>query len=184
MADLPIIVFRRPFPSMSYTRPARGFLRLVRARGIRARQKLENAMLTMPTSLKILPICACAILLGACAHRVTEREVIREQPIIQERTVQAPERVVIMQPPPAPQEDMSAAPAGGGYTWLAGHYVWRDGNWNWERGHWVQGAVRAMPPPNREDMSPPPIPGARWVPGYWDYTGNDWTWNRGHWERP
>jgi len=138
-------------------------------------------MTTNLTSLRLIPLCAGVLVLGACGHRVTEREVIREQPIVQQAPAQPAERVVIMQPPPAPQEEVAPAPSSTGYTWVAGHYVWRDG-WNWERGHWVAGSVRAMPSPYSEAPTVAPAPGARWVPGYWDYVGNDWEWKKGHWE--
>ena len=134
---------------------------------------------------KMIPVCAAMLLLGACGTRVTEREIIREQPIVREVPAPAPEpaRVVIVQPPPVPVEEALPAPSATGYAWVRGHYVWRDDRWSWERGHWVAGAVRPMPPPYQEDQpSFAPRPGARWVSGYWDYVGNDWSWIRGHWE--
>ena len=136
------------------------------------------------SSLRLLPVCAAALLLGACAHRVTEHEVVREQPIVQQAPASPqPERVVVMQPPPAPQESMPPAPAASGYTWLPGHYTWHDG-WQWEPGQWVPGNVRPMPAPYDESPSSvaPPSGASQWVPGYWDYNGSDWAWTRGHWE--
>ena len=136
-------------------------------------------------SLRLLSVCAVSLVVGACAHRVTEREVAREQPIVQQAPVTSsqPERAVVMQPPPAPQEPMTLPPATSGYTWLPGHYTWRDG-WHWEPGQWVVGNVRPMPAPYPEDplSVAPPKGGAQWVPGYWDYDGRDWAWTSGHWE--
>lgn len=137
------------------------------------------------TTLKMVSVCGSALLLGACGHRVySEREVIREQPIVQAVAAPAPiEHITIVQPPAAPQETMPSAPSANGYTWVPGRYTWRGGRWDWEPGQWVSGSVRPMPPLMQE--SPPsvvPAPGARWIPGYWRYEGNDWVWSRGHWE--
>src|SRR5689334_15171418 len=98
------------------------------------------------TSLRLIPLAASVLMLGACATRVVERQVVREQPIVQQAPVQTVvtpqpvERVVVM--PAAPQETIPPAPAATGYTWIAGHYIWRDGGWSWERGQWVTGAIR------------------------------------------
>jgi len=138
------------------------------------------------TSLRVVPLCMSVLLLGACASRTVERQVVREQPIVQPAPVvqQAPaqpvERMVIVQPA-APYEEIPPAPSATGYTWIAGHYVWRDG-WTWERGHWVAGAVRPLPSPYSESPTQAPAPNARWVPGYWELVGNDWEWRKGRWE--
>jgi hypothetical protein len=134
-----------------------------------------------PTSLRTVLLCVPALMLGACASRVVERQVVHEQPIVQQAPAQPAERVVIMPPPATPQEQIPPAPSATGYAWVAGHYVWHNG-WNWEPGHWVQGSARPMPSPYSEAPTQPPAPDARWVPGYWDYVGHDWEWNKGHWE--
>ena len=66
-------------------------------------------MKTNLTSLRAVPLCICVLLLGACATRTVERQVIREQPIVQQAPAQPAERVVIMQPA-APQEEIPPAP--------------------------------------------------------------------------
>lgn len=131
------------------------------------------------TTLKTIPLCMSALLLGACGHRVTEREVVREQPIVQ---AQAPQGITIVQPPATPQEPTTPAPAASGYSWVPGHYVWNGGRWDWEAGRWVAGTVRSMPAPLQETPTTPPASGGRWVPGYWTFSGTDWVWTRGHWE--
>jgi hypothetical protein len=132
------------------------------------------------SSLRVIPLCVSVLMLGACASRTVERQVVHEQPIIQQAPAQPAERVVVMTQPASPQEDITPSP-GPGYAWVAGHYVWRDG-WNWERGQWVSGSARPMPAAYAEAPSAAPTSDARWVPGYWDYVGNDWQWKKGHWE--
>ena len=131
----------------------------------------------MNTLLKIASLGALATLAACTTNRVT-REVVREQPIVQQA---APERVVVVQQPAAPVETIPPAPAATGYSWIAGHHEWRDGRWNWMPGQWVAGTVRPLPTVVQEAMPSPPNPGARWVPGYWSLAGNDWVWVRGHW---
>jgi hypothetical protein len=71
------------------------------------------------------------LMVAACVSHT--REVVREQPIVQ----QEPERTVIVNPPAAPVETIPPAPAATGYTWKGGHYDWRDGRWVWIPGQWV-----------------------------------------------
>jgi hypothetical protein len=75
------------------------------------------------TTLKVIPLCASALLLGACATRITERETIREQPVLSEAPI------------------VVAAPAPSGYTWVPGRYVRRADRWEWVPGRWVTGAA-------------------------------------------
>ena len=85
----------------------------------------------MNTILKLASISA-ATMAAACSHTTT-REIVHDQPVVQQQPVAQPpatvERTVILQPPPAPQETMTAPPATTGYTWLPGHWAYRDGNW-------------------------------------------------------
>ncbi|HMC14981.1 MAG TPA: hypothetical protein VKI18_05075 [Albitalea sp.] len=136
----------------------------------------------MNTSLNVITIAAAAAMLGACASRVTTHEVVREQPIVQQAQPSVVERVTVVQPPPAPSEQMPPAPAAVGYSWVPGHYVWRDSSWHWEAGQWRAGSIRPMPPALQESPPPPIQPGARWVPGYWNFVGNDWVWVNGRWQ--
>ena len=108
----------------------------------------------MNTVFKLVSLAAAASVLGACSTRTVTREVVREQPIVQ----QAPavvERVTVVQPPPAPVEQVPPAPSASGYSWVPGHYEWRDGRWNWQAGHWVAGTVRPLPSPIAESPEPP-----------------------------
>jgi hypothetical protein len=143
----------------------------------------------MNTLLKIATVGALATLAACSSHRVT-REVVREQPIVQqaaptERVVvqqAAPaERVVIVQQPAAPVETIPPAPSTTGYSWVAGYYEFRDGTWAWKPGQWVAGTVRPAPALVQETTPAQPHAGARWVPGYWSFAGNDWVWVRGRW---
>ena len=83
----------------------------------------------------VIPLCASVLLLGACAHRVTERETVREQPVL------APSASVVVQPSAAPREEVIVAtPATSGYTWVPGRYVRRADRLEWVPGRWVTGA--------------------------------------------
>jgi hypothetical protein len=131
----------------------------------------------MSIVLKAATLCALAAL-AACTRTVATREVVREQPIVQQA---APERVVIVQQPAAPAETRPAAPAASGYTWVPGYYEWRNGKWEWTSGHWATGSIAPMPPARQETPPPAPYAGARWVPGYWSFAGSEWIWRNGHW---
>jgi hypothetical protein len=142
----------------------------------------------MNTALKLVSMSAAAAMVAACSH-TTEREIVREQPIVQQAPAPAPapattvEHVTVLQPPPAPQETMPAPPSSSGYTWVPGHYAFRNGQWQWESGTWHAGAVPPMPPMLAEAVpEPPPYPNSRWVPGYWSLADNSWTWMKGHWQ--
>jgi WXXGXW repeat (2 copies) len=132
---------------------------------------------------RLLSVALAAAALGACATRtVTTREVIREQPVVQTAPAPAaqPSTVMVLQPPPAPQESMPAAPAVG-YSWVAGHYEFRNGSWAWRPGQWVAGTIRPLPAPLDESRPPPVGESSRWIPGHWTFIGNDWVWVKGRW---
>ena len=131
----------------------------------------------MNTLLRIATVGALATL-AACTTRTVTREVVREQPIVQQA---APERVVIVQQPAVPAETVPPAPSASGYSWVPGYYEWRDNTWIWKPGQWVAGTVRPVPPVIQETPSSPPHSGARWLPGYWTFAGSDWVWVRGRW---
>jgi len=133
----------------------------------------------MNTLLKIATVSALATL-AACSTRTVTREVVREQPIVQQVAPER-ERVVVVQQPAVPTETVPPAPAATGYSWVAGYYEWRDNTWVWRPGQWVVGTVRPVPPAVQETLSSPPTAGSRWVPGYWQFAGNDWVWVRGRW---
>jgi hypothetical protein len=135
----------------------------------------------MNTAWKLVSMSAAAAMVAACSH-TTEREIVREQPIVQQAPTQTVERVTIVQPPPAPQETMPAPPAPTGYSWVPGHYAYRNGSWQWESGSWHAGAVPPMPPMVQESIPPAPYATSRWVPGYWSFSDNSWTWVKGHWQ--
>jgi hypothetical protein len=86
------------------------------------------------TTLIDFPVCASALLLGACAHRVTERETIREQPVVVNQAPAPEQRILVT---PAPREEIVASPAPSGSTWVPGRYVRRADRWEWVPGRWV-----------------------------------------------
>jgi hypothetical protein len=124
-------------------------------------------MNTMTRTIALGAAAAAASMLAACAHRVTEREVVREQPIIQQAPAAPAEHVTIVQPPPAPRETPTAPPSATGYSWVPGHYQWRDDHWTWISGVWVAGTIQPMPPtPAQESPTTAPASTSRWIPGY------------------
>jgi hypothetical protein len=132
-----------------------------------------------------IPAAVAVSILGACSTRTVTREVVREQPIVQQQPVvvaQAQPVVAerIVQMPPAPQEANPASP-GPGYSWVPGHYEWTNDQWVWQPGTWRIGTIRPMPGAIVETPGTPPGNTARWVPGYWTVVGNDWVWVRGQW---
>ena len=136
----------------------------------------------MHTTLKLVSMSAAAAMVAACSH-TTEREIVREQPVVQQAPAPAADRVVVLQPPPAPQETVPAPPAPTGYTWVPGQQVFRNGQWQWEAGSWHAGAIPPMPPVIQEAVpAAPPYPGSHWVPGYWSFVDNSWMWVKGHWQ--
>lgn len=151
----------------------------------------EGAALIQPTFLNCQPggfmkanrnvlfIAASSLAIVACTRTITEREIVREQPIVQPQS--KVEHITVVQPP-APPEQKPPPPASSGYSWVDGHYVWRDGRWTWEPGRWITGEIRPMPPIVRESPPPAPGPSAKWVPGYWSLSNNEWVWVRGHWQ--
>src|SRR5207237_1101342 len=82
--------------------------------------------------------------------RVSPRGVGRAQRIAPQAEPRVVGRVTVVQPPPAPSEQMPPAPAAVGYSWVPGHYVWRDSSWHWEAGQWRAGSIRPMPPALQE----------------------------------
>jgi hypothetical protein len=139
----------------------------------------------MNTIWKLASISTAAIA-AACSHTTT-REIVHEQPIVQQQPVaqQQPttvERTIVLQPPPAPQETMTAPPAATGYTWVPGHWAFREGTWQWESGSWHAGVVPPMPALVTETIPAAPMSNSRWVPGYWSYSSDRWNWVKGHWE--
>ncbi|TMH10276.1 MAG: hypothetical protein E6H58_20970 [Betaproteobacteria bacterium] len=135
----------------------------------------------MKTAWKLVSVGAATAMVAACSHTVTEREVVR-QPVVQVQPQRTVENVTIIQPPPAPQEQMPPAPAATGYSWVPGHYAWRNGAWHWDQGQWRVGVVPPMPPLMQESIPAAPVSTARWVPGYWSFGDTGWTWMKGHWE--
>ena len=84
----------------------------------------------MNTAWKLVSLSAATALMAGCSHTTTEREIVHEQPVVQQQPTTTVERVTVVQPPPAPVEQMPPAPAASGYAWLPGHYEWQAGEWH------------------------------------------------------
>ena len=60
---------------------------------------------------------------------------MREQPVLLEAPTSASGQRTVM--PPAPREELVAAPAPSGYAWVPGRYIRRADRWEWVPGRWV-----------------------------------------------
>jgi hypothetical protein len=128
----------------------------------------------MSTALETRFDDAAAAMVAACSH-TTERQIVREQPVVQQQPSTV-ERVTVLAAAGAPQEAMPGAARAHGYTWVPGHYAFRNGAWTWESGSGRRGTVPPMPSAMQEPIPPAPYSTSRWVPGYWTFADNSWTW--------
>jgi hypothetical protein len=89
----------------------------------------------MKTSWNLVTVSAAAAMLAACSHTVTQREVVHEQPVVQQPVV---ERVTVVQPPPVMQEPVPAVTAVPypGARWVPGYWNWSGQEWVWVKGRW------------------------------------------------
>ena len=130
-----------------------------------------------------LGVAAMTVFTTACTRHVTEREYVTvPAPAQQQQQPTVVERVTVVQPPAAPHEEMPAAPATTGYSWVPGHYVRDDGRWKWVAGQWVAGTIAPMPQALAEATPSQPGPTDRWIPGYWTVDHSNWVWVKGHWD--
>jgi hypothetical protein len=54
-------------------------------------------------------------------------------------TTQAPQpasTIMVMQAPPALQQEVVVASPGSDYKWVPGYWTWRDSRYEWMAGHW------------------------------------------------
>lgn len=74
--------------------------------------------------------------------------------------------IVVMQAPPAVQQEVPTARPTRDHVWVPGYWTWRNSRYEWVAGHWVI----------------PPTSGAVWVPPRWQPEGNSWRFYEGYWD--
>lgn len=74
--------------------------------------------------------------------------------------------IVVMQAPPAAQQEVPSSRPSADHVWVAGYWTWSSNQYVWMPGRWVV----------------PPRAGAVWVPPRWQPEGTSWRFYEGYWE--
>ena len=74
--------------------------------------------------------------------------------------------IVVMQAPPAAQQEVPSPRPSADHVWVAGNWSWRSNQYQWMAGHWEV----------------PPRAGAVWVPPRWQPEGTSWRFYEGYWD--
>ncbi len=74
--------------------------------------------------------------------------------------------IVVMQAPPAAQQEVPTARPTSDHVWIPGYWSWRNERYEWTAGHWEI----------------PPRSGAVWVPPRWQPEGTSWRFYEGYWD--
>lgn len=139
----------------------------------------------MVPSLAILTLCGAIGLLAGCASEPSSVvvstppppppasvPVYTAAPVAQPGTavvaVPAPASgsVVVMQAPPAAQQEVPTARPSMSHVWVSGCWTWRNSQYQWLAGHWEI----------------PPRTGAVWIPPRWEREGSSYRFYEGYWE--
>lgn len=74
--------------------------------------------------------------------------------------------IVVMQAPPAAQQEVPTPRPSRDHVWVAGYWSWKSDHYQWLAGHWEI----------------PPRVGAVWVPPRWQPEGTSWRFYEGYWD--
>jgi hypothetical protein len=74
--------------------------------------------------------------------------------------------IVVMQAPPAAQQEVPTARPSADHVWVPGYWSWKNDRYEWTAGHWEI----------------PPRSGAVWVPPRWQPEGTSWRFYEGYWD--
>ena len=74
--------------------------------------------------------------------------------------------IVVMQAPPAAQQEVPSARPTRDHVWVSGYWSWRNSRYEWSPGHWEV----------------PPRSGAVWVPPRWQPEGTSFRFYEGYWD--
>lgn len=84
-------------------------------------------------------------------------------------TVQAPvgaSSVIVMQAPPAAQQEVPTVRPSASHVWVPGYWTWRNNQYQWMAGRW--------------DV--PPRTSGVWIPPRWQQEGTSWRFYEGYWD--
>jgi hypothetical protein len=130
-------------------------------------------------AVAIFGVAGSGCVVNVHEHRGPEyaRPVYEENAVVVEPPVYEPQRVVIVDEPPAgyvrvvrtapppPYAEVRTAPRGPDYVWIDGYWVAHNGHWVWVRGRWER-------PPHR---------GAHWEAHVWERHGDRFELRVGGW---
>jgi hypothetical protein len=74
--------------------------------------------------------------------------------------------IVVMQAPPAAQQEVPTPRPSTSHVWVPGYWTWRNNQYQWMAGHWEM----------------PPRSGAVWIPPRWQPEGTSWRFYEGYWD--
>ena len=74
--------------------------------------------------------------------------------------------IVVMQAPPAAQQEVPTTRPSPSHVWVAGYWTWRNNQYQWMSGRWEM----------------PPRSGAVWIPPRWQPEGSSWRFYEGYWD--
>ena len=74
--------------------------------------------------------------------------------------------IIVMQAPPAAQQEIPSARPSSSHTWVPGYWRWWNNRYEWTAGRWQI----------------PPRQGAVWVPPRWQPEGANWRFYEGYWD--
>lgn len=74
--------------------------------------------------------------------------------------------IVVMQQPPAAQQEVPTPRPTRDHVWVSGYWTWRNNQYEWMAGHWEI----------------PPRSGAAWIPPRWQPEGTSWRFYEGYWD--
>ena len=126
----------------------------------------------------VLVACGLAAFIGGCASEPESHVVSAPPPgtpvVTQTPTVYATpapvpvtqSTIVVMQAPPAAQQEVVPARPSSDHVWVGGYWSWRNSRYEWVAGHWTV----------------PPRSGVTWIPPRWEPEGGAYRFYEGYWE--
>jgi hypothetical protein len=117
---------------------------------------MSSPVATLRVSIRVIPLAAFTVLLGACVAEVPMAEPAYAPPAAVVQADVAPPPLPIYEQPPCPVA---------GWIWTPGYWAWAPAGYYWVPGTWVA----------------PPRIGVLWTPGYWGFVNGAYIWHAGYW---